>query len=137
MPLALELAAVWTRVLLPGALLARLAAGPLALTGGARDLPERQQTMRAAIAWSYDLLSEEQALFGGWPSSSAGSRWRRRRRWPPRRTILAAMLAGIAALVGSSLLRRGPAVSGLMQAGHAGRGAPVRAGTAGGEGRGR
>jgi hypothetical protein len=45
-------------------LLTRLEQGLSALTGGARDLPARQQTLRGAIAWSYDLLScKEQALF--------------------------------------------------------------------------
>jgi predicted ATPase/class 3 adenylate cyclase len=49
---------------LPDAILARLESCLRLLTGGARDLPERQQTLRAAIDWSYDLLSdEERALF--------------------------------------------------------------------------
>ena len=64
LPLALELAAAWTNLLPPSALLARLEERLPLLTGGARDLPARQQTLRAAIAWSYDLLApEEQALF--------------------------------------------------------------------------
>jgi predicted ATPase/class 3 adenylate cyclase len=64
LPLALELAAARTRVLSARALLARLDRRLGLLTGGARDLEERQQTMRATIAWSYDLLdSDEQRLF--------------------------------------------------------------------------
>ena len=61
-PLALELAAAKARFMEPRALLARL---DRALSGAwARDVPERQHTMRAALDWSHDLLSEpERALF--------------------------------------------------------------------------
>jgi predicted ATPase/DNA-binding CsgD family transcriptional regulator len=64
LPLALELAAVRIKVLSPHALLRRLERRLPMLTGGARDAPERQQTLRATIAWSYDLLTPaEQVLF--------------------------------------------------------------------------
>ena len=64
LPLAIELATSRLRHLNLAALLARLERRLPLLTGGARDLPERQRTLRDAIAWSYDLLSlEEQALF--------------------------------------------------------------------------
>lgn len=64
LPLAIELAAVKTRLLPPSALLGRLDRRLAVLTGGARDQPARLRTMRDAIGWSYDLLSaEEQSLF--------------------------------------------------------------------------
>ncbi|MDQ3435149.1 MAG: tetratricopeptide repeat protein, partial [Actinomycetota bacterium] len=64
LPLALELAAARVRILRPQMLLERLDAPLAVLTGGARDLPERHQTIRATIAWSHDLLSEaERYLF--------------------------------------------------------------------------
>jgi len=64
LPLAIELAATRIRLLPPQALLARLSQRFQVLTGGSRTLPERQQTLRNTIQWSYDLLNEEeQRLF--------------------------------------------------------------------------
>ncbi len=64
LPLAIELAAARIKVLSPSVMLTRLASRLQLLTGGARDLPQRQQTLRAAMNWSYELLSPaEQKLF--------------------------------------------------------------------------
>jgi predicted ATPase/class 3 adenylate cyclase/tetratricopeptide (TPR) repeat protein len=65
LPLAIELAAARITMLPPKAMLQRLTSRLKLLTGGARDLPERQRTLRATIEWSYALLDEgEQLLFG-------------------------------------------------------------------------
>jgi predicted ATPase/DNA-binding CsgD family transcriptional regulator len=64
LPLAIELAAARIRLLTPRTLLARLSSRLDTLTGGAQDLPARQQTLHNTIAWSYNLLSEgEKKLF--------------------------------------------------------------------------
>ena len=64
LPLAIELAAARVRLLPPQALASRLDQRFSVLTGGARDLPERQRTLRNTLDWSYGLLSAgEQALF--------------------------------------------------------------------------
>ncbi|HEX7950661.1 MAG TPA: adenylate/guanylate cyclase domain-containing protein [Candidatus Limnocylindrales bacterium] len=78
LPLAVELAAARIRLLAPERILERLGRS-LDLGDGARDLPERQRTLRGAVAWSVDLLSPaEQALFrrlavfsGGWTAEQA------------------------------------------------------------------
>jgi predicted ATPase len=79
LPLAIELAAAWVRTLTPQAIADRLDRRLHLLTGGARDLPQRQRTLRATIGWSYDLLdATDQALFerlgvfaGGWTLDAA------------------------------------------------------------------
>lgn len=64
LPLALELAAPWLKVLTADDLLHRLGRDVLQSTGGRRDLPERQQTINATVAWSYQLLApHEQRAF--------------------------------------------------------------------------
>ena len=81
LPLAIELAAARMNVLAPKALLDRLERRLPLLVGGSRDRPERQQTLRAAITWSYELLSDgERRLFeglgvfrGGWTIDAASA----------------------------------------------------------------
>ena len=113
-PLAIELAAPRLKLLSPQALLARMGERLHMLTGGARDLPERQRTMRATIAWSYELLSpDERALFrrlavfmGEWTLEAA------------ERVCLAAgtmklgMLEGLSSLLDKSLVSQEPASNG-------------------------
>ena len=79
LPLAIELAAARSKLFGPEALLARLDQRLVLLTGGAQDLPERQQTLRRALDWSHDLLAAtDQVLFrrlavfaGGWTLEAA------------------------------------------------------------------
>ncbi|MEZ0239414.1 MAG: adenylate/guanylate cyclase domain-containing protein [Chloroflexota bacterium] len=78
LPLAIELAAARTRLMQPAAILERLGRS-LDLAGSARDVPERQRTLRAAIDWSHELLNDdERTLFrrvavfaGGWTTDDA------------------------------------------------------------------
>jgi predicted ATPase/DNA-binding XRE family transcriptional regulator len=62
LPLAIELAAPWMRLLTPEKLLGRLDRDVLLPTAAPRDLPERQQTMNATVAWSYQLLDPDEQL---------------------------------------------------------------------------
>lgn len=116
LPLAIELAAARLPVLPPAALLLRLERRLPLLTGGAHDHPARQRTLRDAIAWSHDLLSEpEQAVFrrlavfnGGCSLTAAevvcvadGDPWVVSQRAPGLD-----VLEGIASLIDKSLLRR-------------------------------
>jgi non-specific serine/threonine protein kinase len=125
LPLAIELAAVRSKVLSPQALLARLSHRLHVLIAGPRDLPTRQQTLRDTIAWSYDLLDlEEQALFrhlsifaGGFTLDAAeaiaGGQGDRRAGGQANDLFLSpcppvplSVLDGIASLVDKSLIRQ-------------------------------
>jgi predicted ATPase/class 3 adenylate cyclase len=107
LPLAIELAANRAKVLAPAELLDRLERRLPVLTGGTRDAPERQRTLRATIEWSHDLLEPgEQRLFarlgvfaGGWTL-------------PAAETVCGEglgidVLDGLTALVDHNLVRRG------------------------------
>jgi len=72
LPLALELAAARVKILTPQALLRRLESRLGILTGGAKDLPSRQQTLRNAIAWSHDMLDNELKKLFMWLSVFLG-----------------------------------------------------------------
>ncbi len=116
LPLAIELAAARVNVFSPQALLARLEHRLAVLTGGPRDLPARQQTLRDAIAWSYDLLTPgEQTLFrrlgvfvGGFALTAAEAVVRGGEPDPGL-----GVLDGLASLVDRSLLRREDAAGDL------------------------
>ncbi|HEX7040628.1 MAG TPA: tetratricopeptide repeat protein [Trueperaceae bacterium] len=104
LPLSIELAAARVRTVPPAALLERMTRRLPVLTGGPRDAPERQQTLRATISWSYDQLSERDrrlfarlAVFDGVTYLDAIE------------SVLGGggeVLDGIAALVDASLLMR-------------------------------
>jgi non-specific serine/threonine protein kinase len=108
LPLALELAAARLRVLSPSGLRDRLDQRLKLLTGGARNVPQRQQTLRDTIAWSYDLLMpHEQTLFrrlsvfaGGYTLEAAEAVC------TAEGDLEMEILDGLASLVDKSLLRR-------------------------------
>jgi predicted ATPase/DNA-binding XRE family transcriptional regulator len=108
LPLAIELAAARSKLFAPAALLARLDRCLALLTHGARDAPPRQQTLRAAIDWSYDLLSaSEQTLlarlgiFIGGCTMDAAEAVCNQNGEPP-----SAIVDGIAALLDQSLVQQ-------------------------------
>ena len=119
LPLAIELAAARSKLLSPAALLAGLQCCLSLLSGGACDLPPRQQTMREAIAWSVQLLPPDEArLFtrlgvfaGGWTLDSAV------RVVGNPTAALGTMFDRLTALVDSSLVRVQPSADGTPRFG--------------------
>jgi predicted ATPase/class 3 adenylate cyclase len=112
LPLAIELAAAWTKVLPPAALLQRLERRLELPAARGRDVPERQSTLRRAIAWSYDLLADEErrlharlSVFMGGCTIEVAERVA-----GPESGL--DMLEGIASLVDRSLLREAEDVGG-------------------------
>jgi len=108
LPLAIELAAARIRLLTPGAMLGRMERLLPLLTGGTRDLPMRQRTLRDTIEWSYDLLTPpEQVLLrrlavfaGGWTFEGVEAIWGAEGN-PPLD-----LLDGMAALVTQSMVQQ-------------------------------
>ena len=106
LPLAIELAAARLKLLSPEALSRRLDQRLALLTGGARDADERQQTLRAAIEWSYDLLAdEERRLFTSLSVFAGGGRLDAVEAVCGEPGQEASVLDGVASLIGKSLLR--------------------------------
>ena len=108
LPLAIELAAARIKLLPPQALLDRLGNRLKLLTGGARNLPERQRTLRSAIEWSYELLDEgEKMLFGRLGVFSGGATLEAIEAVCDARGDLPAdVLDGVSSLLDKSLLRQ-------------------------------
>jgi predicted ATPase/DNA-binding SARP family transcriptional activator len=110
LPLAIELAAARVKVLSLAAILARVDRPLVLLTGGPRDQPVRHQSLRAAVAWSYDLLEPDaQELFrrlsvfrGGWTIEGAAAVFAAGSADPD------ALLETLASLLDSSLIVRDP-----------------------------
>jgi predicted ATPase/class 3 adenylate cyclase len=108
LPLAIELAAARIKLLSPQAMCSRLSNPLQFLTGGARDLPERQRTLRGAIAWSHALLSEdEQALFARLSVFSGGRALEAVEAiCDAESDLLVDVLEGLSSLVDKSILRQ-------------------------------
>ncbi|MCA1701967.1 MAG: hypothetical protein LC808_01320, partial [Actinobacteria bacterium] len=106
LPLAIELAAARVNLLSPSSLLSRLDRGLKVLSSGRRDASQRQRTLRAAIAWSYDLLSpDEQSLFCRLGVFAGGFSLEAAEQVCDRGDLDTDVLDGVASLVDKSLVR--------------------------------
>ena len=106
LPLAIELAAARVNLLSPSSLLSRLDRGLKVLSSGRRDASQRQRTLRAAIAWSYDLLSaDEQRLFRRLGVFAGGFSLEAADQVCDRGDLDTDVLDGLASLVDKSLVR--------------------------------
>lgn len=106
LPLAIELAAARVKVLPPQALLTRLGRRLDLLKGGARDLPSRHQTLRQAIAWSYDLLDADDQTLVRRLSVFAGGHTVEAAESVASPAMAGGVLEGLASLVDKNLLRQ-------------------------------
>ena len=108
LPLAIELAAARIKLLPPQAMLSRLGNRLKLLTGGARNLPERQRTLRNAIAWSYEMLDKgEKTLFARLAVFSGGSTLEGIEAvCDPQGDLPSDALEGVSSLLDKSLLRQ-------------------------------
>lgn len=104
LPLAIELAAAWLKYLPPATILERLHDRLGLLSNGPRDVPERQQTLRAAIAWSEDLLEAEQRRLFRQLGVFAGGATAQAIAAVCGVTPAAGLFAGLVALIDQSLL---------------------------------
>jgi predicted ATPase len=106
LPLAIELAAARVKVLPPQALLTRLGKRLDLLKGGPRDLPSRHQTLRQAIAWSYDLLDPDGQTLLRRLSVFTGGQTLEAAEAVAGSDIAGGVLEGLASLVDKNLLRQ-------------------------------
>ena len=123
LPLAIELAAMHVKTLSLSDLYERLTHRLKILRDGARDLPERQQTMEGAIAWSYELLTETQQycfralgiFVGGWTLEAAEAICRTEEEKAPEEMILILATVVDASLVQVDIAVDGPARFGMFE----------------------
>ena len=123
LPLAIELAAMHVKTLSLSDLYERLTHRLKILRDGARDLPERQQTMEGAIAWSYELLTETQQycfralgiFVGGWTLEAAEAICRTEEEKAPEEMILILATLVDASLVQVDIAVDGPARFGMFE----------------------